>query len=136
MRKVRSGSRRASSALSSILFGMQLQVNPLLDAHRHDLLHISGAGTEGQTIERVQRAPLIVLGWSRLVLLISQHLRNGACQAETEKTSGEPASRPKRMTTPRERQETLLIINPEGRKRLLEVVTKEKNRYWTRKRKS
>jgi hypothetical protein len=70
-------------------FGMQLKVNPLVDAHRHDLLHIAGARTEGQAIERVQSAPLsVVIGAGcRLVLvfLSGQHLRDRTRQAETEK---------------------------------------------------
>ena len=71
---------------------MQLQVNPSVDAHCHDLLHIAGARTEGQAIEGMKGAPLIVVvGAGRrivLVFLSSQHLRDRARQAETEKTNG------------------------------------------------
>ena len=90
MRRVRSGSRRASSGAVVNFLGMQLQVNPLLDAHRHHSLHIAGARTESQAIERVQGAPLIVVvgAGGSLVLLLSQHLRDRARQAETKKTSG------------------------------------------------
>ncbi len=39
--------------------GMQLQVNPLINAHCHHLLHISGARAEGKSIQSVQCASLI-----------------------------------------------------------------------------
>jgi len=38
------------------LFGMQLQVDPLFDAHRHHLLQIARSRTESKPIQRLQRA--------------------------------------------------------------------------------
>ncbi len=64
---------------------MQLQVDPPLDADRRHLQYIPGARTEGEAIERVQGAPLVISAGARLVLLISQQLRDGTRQAKTEK---------------------------------------------------
>jgi hypothetical protein len=70
---------------------MQLQVNPLVDAHRHDSLQVAGARSEGEPIKRVQGAPLsVIVGAGRgLVLFVGKHLRDRARQAETKKTNGE-----------------------------------------------
>jgi hypothetical protein len=71
------------------LFGVQLQVDPPLDADRHHLLHIPGARTEGEAIKRVQGAPLVISGGARLVLFVSQQLRDRTRQAKTEKKSAD-----------------------------------------------
>jgi hypothetical protein len=72
---------------------MQLQINPLLDAHRHYLLHIPGARTEGQTIESVQSPLLIVGSRSRTAFIssffLSQQLRDRTFQAQTENRNSE-----------------------------------------------
>jgi hypothetical protein len=71
--------------LVSDLFRMQLQINPPVDAHRHDLLHLSWARAEGQTVERMHRALLIARsGIGGIVLLLREQLRDGARQAETQ----------------------------------------------------
>jgi hypothetical protein len=39
---------------------MQLQINPLVNAYRRYSLHISGPGAEGEAVERMQRALLLI----------------------------------------------------------------------------
>jgi hypothetical protein len=39
---------------------MQLQIDPTIDAHCHDLLHIAGAGAKGEAIERLHGALVLV----------------------------------------------------------------------------
>ena len=51
MRSVRKGARRASTALSLNFFGMKLLIDPAVDAHGRNLLDITGARAEGETVE-------------------------------------------------------------------------------------
>ncbi len=69
----------------SDFFGMQLQIDPVVDARGHHLLHIAGTGPEGEAIQGVHRALLFVRSCvDGLVLLPGEQLRDGACKAETQ----------------------------------------------------
>ena len=64
---------------------MQLQIDPAVDAHRHNLLNIAGPWTEGKAIERVHRAPLFVrAGVGGLIFLLREQLRNRAGEAQAQ----------------------------------------------------
>ena len=43
-------------------FGMKLEVDPAVDAHGHDLLHVARTRAEGEAIQGVHRALLFVRG--------------------------------------------------------------------------
>ena len=109
---------------------MQLKVNPLVNAHCHNLLHIAGARTESESIQRVQSASLSsVVGTRCLLVLVfvffsREHLRNRTRQAEADEKDDELRAAQTHEDSKGKRR-TLLIINPKGRKRLLPVITKD-----------
>ena len=64
---------------------MQLQIDPALDAHGHDLLHIARPRAKSQPIERLH-CPLLLVG-SRLgclVFFLREQLRNDAGEAQAQ----------------------------------------------------
>ena len=87
-RAKRSEARIHRSSLNFV--GMQLQIDPAIDAHGHHLLHIAGTWTKRQTVERMYRALLIVravsAGWS---FFFASNC--GTAQARPDKAEQPPA---------------------------------------------
>ncbi len=66
-RAIRSKVRLQGGVIDSV--GMQLEVDPLVDAHRGHGLDIARTRTEAKPVERVQRTLLLVVGFRGLLLL-------------------------------------------------------------------
>ena len=92
MRRVRNWVQTGFEGAVGNFLGMQLQIDPAVDAHRHDLLHIAGRGPKVRRLSACRarsvryRAAVDALPCS---LGVSQHLRDRARQAEAEKTNSE-----------------------------------------------
>src|SRR5262252_5621824 len=66
---------------------MQLQVDPPVNTHRHDLLHISGTCAEGEAVERVHGTLLLVRAGVGVVFFLGEQLRNGTDHTQTQQQS-------------------------------------------------
>ena len=89
VQRAKSSEARFDCAVRNFV-GMQLQIDPAVDAHRHDLLHVAGPRTEGEAIERVHGALLFVRALfvrariGGLVLLLGEQLRDCAGEAQAQ----------------------------------------------------
>jgi hypothetical protein len=67
-------------------FGMQLEVDPAIDAHGHYQPHVTGTRAEGEAIQGVYRALLFVRIYDDgLDFLPGEQLRDSGGKAETQK---------------------------------------------------
>jgi hypothetical protein len=100
---------------------MQLQINPLVDTHRHDPLNVTGARPESQPIEGVQGATLIAGAGGRLVLFPGRERRNGTRQADRQKDTGEFGA-PHRHEDFRSGQTTALLLSTQNYEKVAALV--------------
>src|SRR5882724_93269 len=97
---------------------MQLQFNPVVDAHRHDLLDFARPRPEGETIERMHRALLLArAGVRRLLFFLGEQLRNRTGNTQSQQNPCDSAEAGCHAGT------TLLQYEPgEGKKLLAGLI--------------
>src|SRR5208283_1820716 len=114
------------------LFGMQLQLDPLVDTHRRQVLYVARTRTEGQSIQGMQSAALLV-GSRGLILFLfflsrqkwRDHRRKTEAQAQENcgpRAQGSDAKRSSGSTHENSqpgKATSSPIIKPKGRKMLL-----------------